>query len=86
MREGIHPRYMDCMVTCACGETFQTRSTKPELRVEICSKCHPFFTGQQKIIDTEGRVERFIKRWGLQDKYDDHSGKTPPRKAAAGRS
>ncbi len=69
MKTEIHPDYMDCTVTCACGETFNTRSTKPEIRVEICSKCHPFFTGRQKIVDTEGRVDRFIKRYGLEEKY-----------------
>jgi large subunit ribosomal protein L31 len=69
MKEGIHPNYQECKVTCACGETFATRSVKPELRVEICSKCHPFYTGAQKIVDTEGRVERFIKRYQLQDRY-----------------
>jgi len=69
MKEGIHPTYQDCQVTCACGETFATRSVKPTLRVEICSKCHPFYTGAQKIVDTEGRVERFIKRYQLQDRY-----------------
>ena len=69
MKTGIHPEYTECTVTCACGETFVTRSTKPELRVDVCSKCHPFFTGQQKIVDTEGRVERFIKRYGMQDRY-----------------
>lgn len=69
MKAGIHPEYVECTVTCACGETFQTRSTKPHIRVEICSKCHPFFTGKQKIVDTEGRVDRFIKRYGLQKKY-----------------
>jgi large subunit ribosomal protein L31 len=69
MKQGIHPQYVDCKVICACGETFMTRSTKPEIKVEICSKCQPFFTGTQKIVDTEGRVERFIKRYGLQDRY-----------------
>ena len=69
MKADIHPQYVDCTVTCACGDTFQTRATKPTLRVEICSQCHPFFTGTQKIVDTEGRVERFIKRYGLQSKY-----------------
>lgn len=69
MKDAIHPKYQDCTVTCACGETFATRSVKPELRVEICSKCHPFYTGTQKIMDTEGRVERFIKRYQLQEKY-----------------
>ena len=69
MKTGIHPEYVECQVTCACGESFITRATKRELRVEICSKCHPFFSGQQKIIDTEGRVEQFIRRYGLQDRY-----------------
>ena len=70
MKQGIHPEYVECAVTCACGESFKTRATKPEIRVEICSKCHPFFTGQQKIVDTEGRVEQFIRRYGLQERYD----------------
>ncbi len=69
MKQGIHPEYVECQVTCACGESFTTRSTKPELRVEICSQCHPFFSGQQKIVDSEGRVEQFIRRYGLQDRY-----------------
>ena len=76
MKAGIHPDYMECAVTCACGDTFKTRSTKPEIRVEICSKCHPFFTGRQKIVDTEGRVERFIKRYGLEKKYAATRGKS----------
>ena len=71
MKPDIHPEYVDTTVTCACGHSFQTRSTKPEMRLDICSKCHPFFTGTQKIVDTEGRVERFIKRYGLQSKYAD---------------
>ena len=66
MKEGIHPQYKDVEVRCACGNTFKTRSTKPELHLEICSACHPFFTGRQKLIDTEGRVERFNKKFGLQ--------------------
>jgi large subunit ribosomal protein L31 len=69
MKDGIHPKYVDSTVTCGCGETFQTRSTKATMRVEICSKCHPFYTGTQKIVDTEGRVERFIRRYQLQDRY-----------------
>lgn len=69
MKPDIHPAYVDCTVTCACGETFTTRSTKPSMRLDICSKCHPFFTGTQKIVDTEGRVERFIKRYQMQDRY-----------------
>ena len=64
MKEGIHPKYMECTVTCGCGNTFQTRSTKPELRIEICSSCHPFFTGQQKFVDSAGRVERFTQKYG----------------------
>ena len=63
MRVKIHPKYHDVVVTCACGETFNTRSTNPDLRLEICSKCHPFFTGKQKLIDSAGRVERFNKRY-----------------------
>jgi ribosomal protein L31 len=66
VKEGIHPNYQDVEVRCACGNTFKTRSTKPELHLEICSACHPFFTGRQKLIDTEGRVERFNKKFGLQ--------------------
>ena len=66
MKEGIHPAYKEVDVRCACGNTFKTRSTKPELHLEICSACHPFFTGRQKLIDTEGRVERFSKKFGAQ--------------------
>ena len=66
VKEGIHPKYQEVEVRCACGNTFKTRSTKPELHLEICSACHPFFTGRQKLIDTEGRVERFNKKFGLQ--------------------
>jgi large subunit ribosomal protein L31 len=62
MKEGIHPQYNKVKVTCACGETFETGSTKKEIRVEICSKCHPMFTGKQRIIDTGGQVEKFKKR------------------------
>jgi large subunit ribosomal protein L31 len=66
VRAGIHPKYFEVEVRCACGNTFKTRSTKPELHLEICNQCHPFFTGRQKLIDTEGRVERFTKRFGSQ--------------------
>ena len=66
MKEGIHPQYQDVEARCACGNTFKTRSTKNELHLEICSACHPFFTGRQKLIDTEGRVERFTKKFGVQ--------------------
>ena len=65
MKQGIHPNYNQIGVTCACGNTFQTRSTrKDDLHVEICSECHPFFTGKQKLVDTAGRVDRFNKRYG----------------------
>ncbi len=62
MKADIHPEYMLATVTCSCGNSFQTRSTKPELHVEICSECHPFYTGKQKLLDTGGRVERFQRR------------------------
>ena len=64
MKQGIHPNYVDCTITCACGNVIKTRSTKPEIHVEVCSKCHPFCTGKQKLVDTGGRVERFNKRFG----------------------
>ena len=73
MKKGIHPAYMDCIITCACGEVIHTRSTVPKIRVEICSKCHPLFTGRQKLIDTEGRVDRFHRR------YRGKKGATPPK-------
>jgi len=63
MKEKIHPKYENCKVTCGCGETFMTRATRPEINVEICSKCHPFFTGKQKLVDTAGRVEKFQRRY-----------------------
>ena len=66
MKEAIHPKYFDVEARCACGTTWKTRSTKPELHLEICSSCHPFFTGKQKLLDTEGRVERFSKKYGAQ--------------------
>ena len=64
MKAEIHPQYVDCTITCACGEVVQTRSTRPQIRVEICSKCHPFYTGKQKLVDTAGRVEKFQKKYG----------------------
>jgi large subunit ribosomal protein L31 len=62
MKQGIHPEYVEAQVTCTCGNHFATRSTKPEIHVEICSACHPFYTGRQKLVDTGGRVERFQRR------------------------
>ena len=83
MKSAIHPKYHEVTVTCACGETFRTRSTNPEIRLEICSKCHPFFTGKQKLIDSAGRVERFEKRY----KAAPEAPAAPaPAAAAAGRS
>lgn len=64
MKPNIHPKYEESRVVCACGESWTTRSTKKEIHVEICSACHPFFTGKQKLIDTAGRVERFNKKYG----------------------
>ena len=65
MKADIHPKYYQATVTCNCGNTFVTGSTKPEIRVEVCSKCHPFYTGRQKLVDTGGRVDRFKKRFGM---------------------
>ena len=67
MKEGIHPKYEKTTILCACGAVFETGSTKKDIRVEICSKCHPFFTGKQKLVDTGGRVDRFKKKFGLLD-------------------
>ncbi len=68
MKDKIHPKYYhDAKATCACGNTFSTGATKPALRVEVCSKCHPFYTGEQRIVDTAGRVERFKRRYGIKD-------------------
>ena len=67
MKAAIHPQYYpEAQVVCSCGETYTTGATKPMLRIEICSKCHPFFTGEQRIVDTEGRVERLKRRFNLQ--------------------
>ena len=68
MKEGIHPNYQPTTIKCACGEVIETRSTKQDIKVEICSKCHPFFTGKQKLVDTGGRVDKFKKKYNL-DKY-----------------
>jgi len=67
MKDGIHPAYDEVTITCACGESIVTRSTKPSYKVDICSKCHPFFTGKQKLIDHAGRVERFRKKYGTRE-------------------
>ena len=64
MKQGIHPNYVDCKITCACGNVIETRSTRPEIRVEVCTKCHTFYTGKQKLVDTGGRADRFTRRFG----------------------
>ena len=68
MKESLHPQYEKVTIKCACGAEFETRSTKNDIRLDICSKCHPFFTGKQKLVDTGGRVDRFKKRFGMEDK------------------
>jgi large subunit ribosomal protein L31 len=68
MKTEIHPTYGDATVTCSCGNTFETKSTKPVMRVELCNECHPFFTGKQKLVDTGGRVERFQRRYAQKTK------------------
>ncbi len=66
MQPDIHPEFLSCKVSCVCGNEFETLSSKPELRIDICNACHPFFTGKQKLMDTEGRVDRFLKKYGMQ--------------------
>lgn len=66
MKEGIHPEYVETTITCACGNVINTRSTKKDIKVEICSKCHPFYTGKQKLVDTSGRVDKFNKKYGIK--------------------
>jgi len=70
VKTGIHPEYGEALVTCACGETWRTRSTKREIHLEICSSCHPYFTGKQKYVDSAGRVERFQKKYRSSKKTD----------------
>jgi len=69
MRPEIHPEYFETIIRCACGNEIKTRATKKDIRVEICSACHPLFTGKQKLMDTEGRVERFMKKYGNKRTY-----------------
>jgi large subunit ribosomal protein L31 len=66
VKEGIHPDYQQTTIKCACGEVIETGSTKKDIRIEICSKCHPFYTGKQKLVDTSGRVEKFNRKFGLE--------------------
>ena len=79
MKDGIHPKYQDCQVTCGCGNSFTTRSTKPKIAVEVCAKCHPFYTGNQKLVDAAGRVDKFNKKF--QGTYG--KGKKAPAEATA---
>ncbi|CAN5615834.1 hypothetical protein BH23ACI1_BH23ACI1_19510 [soil metagenome] len=83
VKEGIHPKYHQIEARCACGAAWQTRSTKPELHLEICNNCHPFFTGRQKLVDTEGRVERFTKRFGVQTSEQRKAAAKTKKEAAA---
>ncbi len=81
MKKDIHPEYMEATVICSCGDTFKTRSTKPELHVEICAQCHPFYSGKQKLVDTGGRVERFERRYGKARPQRKKAGEDKAKKA-----
>jgi large subunit ribosomal protein L31 len=83
VKQGIHPEYQVATVHCSCGNTFQTRSTRSELRVEICSNCHPFYTGKQKLVDTGGRVERFQRRYAKQQEQQKAAASARARSAPA---
>ena len=67
MKSDIHPKYVEATITCSCGNSWKTRSTKESVHLDVCSNCHPYFTGEQRIVDTAGRVERFLKRYGMQN-------------------
>ncbi|MBL7071197.1 MAG: 50S ribosomal protein L31 [Candidatus Omnitrophica bacterium] len=94
MKKGIHPKYKETMITCACGEVIQTRATKQNMKIDICSKCHPFFTGKQKLVDSAGRVDRFKKKYGKTQQMKDakksaqvqkgKEGETPEAEAPQG--
>ena len=84
MKQGIHPDYVTATVHCSCGNTFTTRSTKQELRVEICSNCHPFYTGKQKLVDTGGRVERFQRRYARTAAARPVAAEPPPSAEPSG--
>ena len=85
MKSGIHPEYVECTVRCSCGNTFKTRSTKSEIQVELCNECHPFYTGQQKFVDTGGRVQRFADKFGgaAQAALEREAAKKAERQKAA---
>jgi large subunit ribosomal protein L31 len=82
LKKDIHPEYKEATVTCACGNVIHTRSTKSDIRVEICSNCHPFFTGKQKLVDTAGRVERFRRKYGLEESAEDNSAAQSEKETA----
>ena len=82
MKEKIHPKYDICKVTCACGNTFETRSTASTISVEICSNCHPFYTGKQKLVDTAGRVEKYMKKYKLNADKSSQAKQEQPEKNA----
>jgi len=87
MKKDIHPKYEEATVHCSCGNTFTTRSTKPELRIELCSQCHPFYTGKQKLVDSGGRVERFKRRYDKKSEPEkSEPEKAAPAKAAAAKA
>ena len=81
MKTDIHPEYKTVTVQCSCGNSFETRSTADELRVELCSECHPFYTGKQKLVDTGGRIDRFERRYGRRKKAGDEAGEQPAESA-----
>jgi len=83
MKDGIHPKYQDCTVTCGCGNSFQTRSTKPKIAVEVCSKCHPYYTGSVKFVDTAGRVDKFRQREELAKKKQQEAADRKAKREAA---
>jgi len=83
MKEGIHPKYVETKVTCGCGNTFLTRSTKAELKVDICNACHPFYTGKLKYVDTAGRIERFKTKFGQAGYSSVERGRKKPAAPAA---
>lgn len=76
MKEGIHPEYSETTITCVCGNVIETRSTKKDIKIEICSQCHPFITGKQKIMDTAGRVERFKRKYAASEEAKNNKGKS----------
>ena len=83
MKDGIHPKYVQTKVTCGCGNTFMTRSTVPEMKIDICSACHPFYTGKLKYVDTAGRIEKFQKKFATTGYASLQRGKKKPAEAAA---